>query len=84
MNVHNLMENIVIETVNDIFEDKKKEGFDMAECLQCRLDVACYVLNRIGRIPEVGEAIKTKKCTIIVKEKDGNRIKSFVLKTEQK
>ena len=47
MNVHNLMESIVIDTVNDIFEDKKKEGFEMAECLQCRLDVACYVLNRI-------------------------------------
>jgi putative hemolysin len=42
-----------------------------------------YVLNRIGRIPEVGEAIKTKKCTIVVREKDGNRIKSFTLKKEK-
>jgi len=47
MNVHNIMESIVLDTVNEIFEDKRKEGFDMAECLQCRLDVACYVLNRI-------------------------------------
>ena len=47
MNVHNLMESIVMDTVNEIFEDKKKEEFDMADCLQCRLDVACYVLNRI-------------------------------------
>ncbi len=47
MNVHNIMESIVIETVNEIFEDKRKEGFEMADCLQCRLDVACYVLNRI-------------------------------------
>ena len=47
MNVHNIMESIVLDTVNDIFEDKRKEGFEMAECLQCRLDVACYVLNRI-------------------------------------
>jgi competence protein ComFB len=47
MNVHNIMESIVLDTVNEIFEDKKKEGFEMAECLQCRLDVACYVLNRI-------------------------------------
>ncbi len=47
MNVHNIMESIVTETVNEIFEDKRKEGFEMADCLQCRLDVACYVLNRI-------------------------------------
>jgi len=47
MNVHNIMESIVRDTVNEIFEDKKKEGFEMADCLQCRLDVACYVLNRI-------------------------------------
>ncbi len=48
MNIHNIMESIVLDTVNDIFEDKRKEGFDMADCLQCRLDVACYVLNRIN------------------------------------
>ncbi len=47
MNVHNIMESIVIDTVNEIFEDKRKEGFEMADCLQCRLDVACFVLNRI-------------------------------------
>lgn len=47
MNVHNIMESIVIETVNEIFEDKRKDDFEMSECLQCRLDVACYVLNRI-------------------------------------
>ncbi len=47
MNVHNIMESIVIETVNEIFEDKRKDGFEMADCLQCRLDVACFVLNRI-------------------------------------
>ena len=47
MNVHNIMESIVIEAVNEIFEDKRKDGFEMADCLQCRLDVACYVLNRI-------------------------------------
>ena len=47
MNVHNIMESIVIDTVNEIFEDKRKDGFEIAHCLQCRLDVACYVLNRI-------------------------------------
>jgi len=47
VNVHNIMESIVIDTVNEIFEDKRKEGFELADCLQCRLDVACFVLNRI-------------------------------------
>jgi len=47
VNVHNIMESIVIDTVNEIFEDKRKDGFEMADCLQCRLDVACFVLNRI-------------------------------------
>jgi len=42
-----------------------------------------YVLNRIGRIPDAGEIIKTKKCDIVVKEKDGNRIKSFILRIEK-
>ncbi|MCK5197903.1 MAG: late competence development ComFB family protein [Spirochaetales bacterium] len=47
MNVHNIMESIVIDTVNEIFKDKEKDGFQMANSLQCKLDVACYVLNRI-------------------------------------
>ncbi len=47
MNVHNIMESIVIDTVNEIFEDKRKDGFELVDCLQCRLDVACFVLNRI-------------------------------------
>jgi CBS domain containing-hemolysin-like protein len=42
-----------------------------------------FVLDVIGRIPEVGETIKTENCTIIVREKDGNRIKSFVLKIDK-
>ncbi len=42
-----------------------------------------YVLNIIGRIPEVGETIKTESCTIIVREKDGNRIKCFLVKIDK-
>jgi putative hemolysin len=67
----------------DIDELNKETGLSIPETKDYDT-FSGYVLNRIGRIPEVGEAIKTKKCTIIVKEKDGNRIKSFVLKTEQK
>ena len=47
MDIHNSMEEFVYETVNEIFEEKAKSGFPLAHCYQCRLDVACYVLNRI-------------------------------------
>ncbi len=66
----------------DIDELNKKTGLSIPEASDYDT-FSGYVLNMIGRIPEVGEAIKTKKCTIIVREKDGNRIKSFVLKTEE-
>ncbi|ACN15345.1 conserved hypothetical protein [Desulforapulum autotrophicum HRM2] len=39
-----------------------------------------YILERIGRIPEVGESIQIDSYTVTVKEKDGNRIKTFVFK----
>jgi len=49
MKIHNLMEDIVLEKVHEIFEDEnadfKSKGY--CTCYQCRLDVACYVLNRI-------------------------------------
>ena len=48
MKVHNLMEDIVAEAVNQVFaeeEQDRKRGF--CTCYQCRTDVACYVLNRI-------------------------------------
>ena len=47
MQIHNIMEDVVIETVNDMF-DMKKEALPVANCYQCRLDVACYVLNRMS------------------------------------
>lgn len=47
MDIHNSMEEFVFETVNDIFDEKAENGFPLAHCYQCRLDVACYVLNRI-------------------------------------
>ncbi|MCP4115182.1 MAG: HlyC/CorC family transporter [Desulfobacteraceae bacterium] len=43
-----------------------------------------YILDRIGRIPDVGESIDIEPYTATVKEKDGNRIKTFVLKKEVK
>lgn len=47
MKVFNVMEELVFETVDEIFEEKRKKGFDLADCEQCRLDVACYALNRL-------------------------------------
>lgn len=39
-----------------------------------------FVLDKIGRIPKVGETIKIGKYTATVKERDGNRISTFVFK----
>ncbi len=47
MQVYNIMEELVLETVNEVFEEKGEQGFPLAECEQCRLDVACYALNRL-------------------------------------
>lgn len=47
MKVHNLMEDIVINTVNELFENKSRVKPEIADCLHCKMDVVCYVLNRI-------------------------------------
>lgn len=47
MKVHNLMEDIVIKTVDELFEDKSRVKPEISECLHCKMDVVCYVLNRI-------------------------------------
>ena len=47
-NVHNIIEDIVIPKVKDIFDAIEKRGNPekLCTCEQCRLDTACYVLNR--------------------------------------
>jgi competence protein ComFB len=49
MKIHNLMEDIILEKVHEIFdeEDTDLKNKGCCTCYQCRLDVACYVLNRI-------------------------------------
>lgn len=48
MKLHNLMEDIVLEKVNEIFEEEiKTKTYGYCTCNQCRMDVACYVLNRV-------------------------------------
>ena len=48
MNVHNQMEDLITVLVREIFSDEKgavNKGYCV--CNQCRLDVSCYVLNRV-------------------------------------
>ena len=47
MKVHNRVEDLVLATVDDIFKDLPQDG-PVCTCSQCRLDVACYVLNRMS------------------------------------
>ncbi len=39
-----------------------------------------FILDKLGRIPKVGECIKIGKYTATVKEREGNRIRKFVFK----
>ncbi|MDC7225519.1 MAG: late competence development ComFB family protein [Spirochaetales bacterium] len=51
MDIHNLMEELVIDTVEEIFSDP--DYIKQAGCCDsdhCRTDVVCYVLNRIPPI----------------------------------
>ncbi len=48
MEIRNLMEDAVLATVGELFElEEKDTRLGLCTCGQCRLDVACYVLNRI-------------------------------------
>lgn len=49
MLIRNVMEDIVHREVNKLFDEAKSrgEGWLVCDCMQCRLDCMCYVLNRI-------------------------------------
>ncbi|HRZ64078.1 MAG TPA: late competence development ComFB family protein, partial [Spirochaetia bacterium] len=48
MEIRNLMEDAVKAVVDELFElEAKDQRLGYCLCDQCRLDVACYVLNRI-------------------------------------
>ncbi len=49
MIIHNIMEDIVYDKVNKLFDEAKasNESWLTCSCLQCRLDTMCYVLNRV-------------------------------------
>jgi competence protein ComFB len=48
MEIHNTTEDIVLDKVEEVFDSIQNEGNPGKFCLcqQCRLDTACYVLNR--------------------------------------
>jgi competence protein ComFB len=47
--IHNTVEDIVFAQVTEVCDsiEKSKKG-EICTCRQCRIDTACYVLNRIG------------------------------------
>lgn len=49
MNVHNLMEEIVLHRVNNLYEHIKeiKASWLTCDCENCRMDAVSYVLNRV-------------------------------------
>ncbi len=47
MKVHNLMEDVVTKVVDDLFKDESRVKPDIAGCMRCKMDVVCYVLNRL-------------------------------------
>ncbi|MBU0927484.1 MAG: late competence development ComFB family protein [Spirochaetes bacterium] len=48
MEIHNLMEDLVVKTVDELFDaDVKGSSVEWCTCRQCRMDVACFVLNRL-------------------------------------
>ncbi|MFP3090700.1 late competence development ComFB family protein [Treponema sp. TIM-1] len=48
MDVHNTIEDVVFRAINEIFDeiDKGDNPHGLCTCNQCRLDTACFVLNR--------------------------------------
>lgn len=49
MNIHNIMEEYVSSTVNELYDTLKSENIKWlsCDCKTCRLDTVCFVLNRI-------------------------------------
>jgi competence protein ComFB len=48
MELHNTAEDLILSQVNEIFDsiEKSGEAEKLCSCDQCRMDTACYVLNR--------------------------------------
>lgn len=66
---------------SDIDEVNKKLRMDLPDSKDYDT-FSGYILDKTGRIPQEHETMKIDGFTVIVKEMDGNRIKSFILKKD--
>jgi competence protein ComFB len=49
MDVHNVIEDLVFKSVDDLFQAERiNKTLGFCTCDQCKLDVACYILNRVA------------------------------------
>lgn len=67
MNIHNVMEEVVAEHVNNLYDEVKKQNaiWLTCDCENCRLDTICYVLNRIAPRYVVGSRGVTHNSTMM-------------------
>jgi competence protein ComFB len=76
MKLHNLIEDIVISKVQDIFDaiEKGDNPEKLCTCVQCRIDTACYVLNRTTPFYIVSSrgAVRVQKEHIENQQKDAD------------
>ncbi len=56
MNIHNQMQDLVVNLVSEIFDgEMSARERSFCVCSQCRLDVSCYVLNRVQPMYVISE-----------------------------
>ena len=76
MELHNIIEDLVIPRVTDIFDSIEKSGNPdkLCTCEQCRLGTACYVLNRTAPFYLVSSrgAVRTQIENIDRQQKDAD------------
>jgi competence protein ComFB len=76
MELHNTVEDLIISRVEDIFGTLEKEGSleGFCTCDQCRMDTACYVLNRITPYYIVSNrgAVRAEQETIKQQQRDAD------------
>lgn len=76
MEIHNSTEDIVLRTVNEIFDEIERGGKAdrPCTCYQCRLDTACYALNRTSPRYVVSSrgAVRAESETMVRQQEDAD------------
>lgn len=76
MEMHNTTEDLVLRMVNDIFNaaERERKADQPCTCYQCRLDTACYVLNRSTPryIISSRGAARTETATLAAQQQDAD------------